>query len=454
MRRAGIVVATAAVLTVGTLAAVNGTAQATVTTPPTQPANTTGLPPGGLLTLTTAGGNVTSGTVTYSTFTGTTPTTQATQTLTANANCYLVSDQSLLAISGSTTTPPTVAPPVAGNYAGFRLGSIGVRDSATGVSCGRASASTESLKLDVAVGRPSAATQPVATSAYLDLELKSSAAITATVSLGGVPKGSFLLTSGRSNTIVPPAGTPVTRCSSMDDSGPDDHELDNCRWPISVPSWLGADDGIAFDSITLTPTVGSFSLEGGADGLVAPLPPVGFPTKGSFFELAGGVVSCDASTVSLPQDTATNTPAVSIKLLDTLANGQPCGTGAVPYTLTNGPGSITFLKNLSQQPLAQFIVNPTWVIPVPAGPATLSVTKVIFPNGGPQDLGWCPAPTFSGSTLTGITNPLAAPDMDNVTPGIQFACLGSTASIFDPSDTTKLDVTEQIYLEGDVKFTR
>ncbi len=114
--------------------------------------------------------------------------------------------------------------------------------------------------------------------------------------------------------------------------------------------------------------MGSFSLEGGADGFVAPLPPVGFPTKGSFFELAGGVVSCDASTVSLPQDTATNTPAVSIKLLNTLTNGQPCGTGAVPYTLTNGPGSITFLKNLSQQPLAQFIVNPTWVIPVPAGP--------------------------------------------------------------------------------------
>jgi hypothetical protein len=460
-RRAAIAAAAAALLAFTSLAAASSAtsaASASTTTAPAPPPAFSPLPSGGLLTLTTAPGAVSTGAVIYS-VNG----VDTVQTLTGGANCLLQTDSSLMSLTGSPPPPFTMATT---NSASFKTGSIGVADKSTGVSCFRVSTTgAESLKLDVTIGRPSGPKQPVATSAFLDVELKGSGArVQAITSLNGVPNGVFEVQTGAVTAPASVVGLPATvvaRCSSSADSGSDDHETDNCHWPISAPSWLAAvDDGIAFDSITLKPLTGSFSLEGGSDGLVQPLPPVNFPQRGSIFELADGILSCGNATISLPLD-ATK-PAVAITRLDNANPASPCAP--IPYTLTHDNSSTTFTKPLNQQTSAQFIVNTTWASPISATtsatilppPATQPVTTVTFPGLGPIPLGWCPNPIYSGTTLMGITNPqTAVPDLDNnPANGVQFACLGSSSASINPINTAQLLTVEQIYLEGDVAFNR
>jgi hypothetical protein len=382
-----------------------------------------------------------------------------TQALTATS-CALNTSPTLLNFKAFVNGNPSTV--------GLRNGSIGVKDgTSTATACGRVSTTstaTESLQIDVNVGRPAGAYKPVATSAFLDLEVKGNAKIQATTSLNGVQNGVYELQAGTSIGSAPTLMSSVSsddthvanpNCGAVIDPLDDDGYKDNCRFAISVPSWLGPDDGKVFDSITLKALQGSFSLEGGADGVVLPLPPTAFPQKGSIFELAGGVLDCSAKTDIIQGNPSTSTPSVYVAQLGTLANGSPCTQG-VPFTLTNGPSSITFLKNLSQQPLAQFVVNPTWNVPIVLGVPASTSTKVTFPTGGDQTVNPCPGPTYTAGALTGISDPLnPLKDMDGITPGIQYACYATSSQtvISDPAGDY-LQVVEQIYLEGDVKFTR
>lgn len=466
--RTGVVAASAAVLTLTALSAVNGTASATVNNPPpapVQPANTTGLPPGGLLTLetgTTTGANI----VKYFANASSATPTSTQPLINVTGNCKMdTTNQPLLAFGGS-----IAAGAFSSANVGLQNGSIGVADKLTKPNCQRVStAAGEALRLDVTVGDASA-TPPVATSAYLDLEIKGNARVQAVAYLGTTQVGVYELQSG--NTIgsaTPlPAGapsTPATVCGKpqttmIDDRNDDDGGPDNCRWPISTPSWLGADDGVAFDSLVLTPVNGSFSLEGGADGYVLPVPPAGFPIKASFFELAGGVLPCSAKTDVVPGSAGGNVPDVFIAQLSTLATGDPCSTGNVPFTLTNGTNSITFLKNLAQQPYAQFVVNPTWYVPIVAGVPVTTNTQVTFPNGGAQTVNLCPGPVFDlplpPHVLLSISDPLnPAKDMDPITGGVQYACRADRSeTVVTIAGIDYNKVVEQIYLEGDVGFNR
>lgn len=400
---------------------------------------------------------------------------ERTQSLATGANCYLSTTESLLRIDGA-------APSIDGkDRASFLTGSIGVQEknSGTGTSCYRVDSQSnpsksEALTLSIKDGvgtdlLPKGALGPlVATSAYLDVELKQSAQILATAKLGGNQVATFGLISG--TTTVPwPGGAPtggVVTCANAADSGPDSGIGDNCRWPISVPSWLaapGADydsDNIAFDTLELKALNGSFSLEGGSDGAVPPVPstlPLTYQ-RASMFELGQlsmGDLACGDTTSILANGSS---PGVTVDRLAT--NADPSQTCVkVPYSLTNGSGYSRFLKPQDQQSTAQFVITMTWTVPASNGlplPATFADYETPAP-GTQIKLGWCPDPIYSGPDLVGIGSPLTNPgvvDQDEV-PGIQFSCIGNQQSVILQGGAPGLaddtvQVTEQIYVLGDI----
>jgi hypothetical protein len=230
---------------------------------------------------------------------------------------------------------------------------------------------------------------------------------------------------------------------------------------LSAPSWSGPDDGIVFDSLNLKALNGAFSLEGGAETYGGASIPAAFPARASFFEVADGILPCGDSTVSLPANL--NQPAVTVRRLenaDPLSVCQP-----IPYTLTQGPQSVTFLKPLAQQTTAQFVLDLTWTQPInPLGTASNTATRMNYQSftGSPDiPLNWCPNPQFTGATLTGIVDPLLQADQDPSPPGlngIQFACVGTSfTSVVNPTPAPGdeyLQIVEQIYLEGDAYASR
>ncbi len=205
----------------------------------------------------------------------------AVQTLSTDTSCAM--DQgggSLLTFTG---TP--------GVGVGLNSGSIGVRESANanGTSCSAVdSSSSESLTLGL--GGSVTGQDLVGVSASLDIDLKQNAEITATTSLDGGATGTFTLQSG--NRIVPGDGDDptVTQCNNPSDSGPDAKTGNNCRWTIDA----------VFDTLTLEAEAGSFSLMGGADGVVPGLPDY-IGGSASVIELADStqVVDCGAETASV-----------------------------------------------------------------------------------------------------------------------------------------------------------
>jgi hypothetical protein len=376
-----------------------------------------------------------------------------TQVLAGNATtCQLSSSgDPLLTFTGTVTGK-------AGNLASLKSGSIGVGDRSSGSNCSRINGTNERLDLALNLGRP------VATAAYLDVVVKGNARILATAYLTGNPNpvGRFELRSGSARTqFDDPLATQTFRCVGTADD--DDHEAEDCRWPISTPTWMG-DDGINFDSLSIQALAGSVSLQGGTNGTVPPTPPgapIAFPARGSVFELADGVLGCEDTTSTIPAEGTA--PQVSVKRLQNVAGGPSCSP--ISYSLSHTANTVTFLKPLALQTNAQFVISVVWSNPVPAGPATLTATTADFQAGsGPVPLGWCADPLFSGdgsgvgpgnTTLIGITNPAAQPDFEPVLlPGVQYACIGSSSTSVVLGSPNTLQVTEQIYLEGDITFNR
>ena len=207
---------------------------------------------------------------------------------------------------------------------GFAGGAIGVREKNTssGTSCSAVDSApdiAQSQSLTLKLGTRVAPL--VAMSASLDVDLKQSARILASATLSTDPPGTlpalFELQSGANIGAPPTPGATVFTCNNPADSGPDSGANNNCRWEISAPSWTRVstnpvltpplrEDGVQFDTLTLTALAGSFSLMGGADGAVAdpafPLPTYfgedGDPdtqniSRASIFELVDGEIGCD-----------------------------------------------------------------------------------------------------------------------------------------------------------------
>ncbi|MEI6362313.1 MAG: hypothetical protein WCP95_09265 [Actinomycetes bacterium] len=410
---------------------------------------------GGMLVLTTGPGAV--GTVTYKK----TGVPDVTQSLAATS-CAMTTTPTLLGFKAFVNGIPSTV--------GLRNGSIGVKDgTSTAVACGRVSTTstnTESLQIDLNVGRPSGTVKPVATSAFLDLEVKGNARIQAVTSLNGVPNGVYELQAGTSIGSAPTAFSALSssdthvanpNCGALIDPLDDDGYRDNCRFAISTPSWLGSDDGNVFDSITLKAISGSFSLEGGADGSVVPLPPATLPQRGSIFELSESVLSC-GDTTTLPVD-GTLPGAVITRLNNSV---DPATCNAVPFTLTHTARTITFLKPVSQQQTAQFTIKATWPeLNRGDSPGDVPVTNYEFTPGlfAPRAITWCSAPIFDGAgNLTGISNLAAQPDLEPDTtvgamPGKQYTCLASSSATMAGDGSGTLTVVQQIFLAGDIRYT-
>ncbi len=264
----------------------------------------------------------------------------ATQTLSTNTSCAMSSRGSqLMLFSGSGTAYVGV---------GLNSGSIGVRDkqNANGTSCSAVDASNaESLTLALGGGTTALRGNglPVALSASLDVDLKQNAQILAVAFLGGAPVARYELVSGSTITspVAIPAGLPgadlpiaeTRQCNNPSDSGPDAGALNNCRWNLSHPSWTGAPDTTAFDTLTLYAVSGSFSLQGGSDGQVddpaAPMPGyLGDAQYASLLELADGVVGC-GGTATLRTSSAV--PTSQWKRL-----GATGSCAAYPYASSTG----------------------------------------------------------------------------------------------------------------------
>lgn len=399
----------------------------------------------------------------------------ATQRLKPATYCGVDQDvpaKRLITLSGSTGGSLSTG------LASYASGSLGVKEKKSGTSCSQVNATKE--RLQVALG-PVAATilgRPVvASSAYLDVELKQSARILATASRAGEPDVLFELQSGSTVGKPPLAGVAagrVSTCTAGADSGPDSGIGDNCRWAISVPSWSGADDGVFFDTLTLKAVTGSFSLEGGADGLVQPAPPLSTP-KASIIELVSpaytdGVLTCNASSITLPG--SGDAPEFTV---DRLGNADGSTCVEVPYDINTGPAFAQFLKPLDEQPTAQFVWNATWDLdPPPAGSTPQTAGSTALPElyldyevesspGVPVPetrLGYCPDWTGAldgdGDYVGYTTTQLAAfADQvpDAVLPGTQFACVISrTATSVDGTPGDILRVTDEVYVYGDARL--
>ncbi len=343
------------------------------------------------------------------------------------------------------------------DLASYNSGSIGVNEkkSGKGTSCYRVDSPSEAidLKLGTAAG-----TRALAASAFLDLELKQSARILATLKLTdstgtSVTQAKYELQSGASAGLSPLpgiTGDPYV-CTGSADSGPDSGTNDNCRWAISVPSWKGADDGIYFDEIVLEAVSGSFSLEGGADGSYDPAPASAVApadADASIIQVVDGGLTCGDKTQTLAADTNA-TPEVAVTRLDN-ADGSACVP--VPYSISNGPGYGQFLKPLNSQAAAQFLWDTTWTFPATSKTLVIPELSIDYEAGNdPWPLGWCPSPVYTNGVFSGLAHtPGTGDDQDGTLDGVQFACVVSRTS--KASGTDQVVSRDLVYVYGDARL--
>jgi hypothetical protein len=340
--------------------------------------------------------------------------------------------------------------------ASYQSGSIGVKEKKSGTSCYQVNApTTESLRLGLGSGVTAAlGSNAVASSAYLDLELKQSARILATVWLGEDVQGTYELQSGTTIGLTPLPGTtaaPFT-CNNPADSGPDSGINDNCRWPISVPSWTGPDDGVFFDAITLKAVNGAFSLEGGGDGTVLPQSPTTTPNA-SVLEIVEGTVGCGGQTRT--EAAAGDEPQVTVYRL---GNVGTTSCAPVPYSLSNAVKSAQFLKPLDSQTSAQFLWDLQWKFPQNTGTTALPNLKIDFEvpaPGSTTTLGWCPDPTYGPSgQFLGYSGglPASASDQEPDLVGVQYACVVSRDSRTVDGSPDVIGAHDVVYVYGDARL--
>ncbi len=365
-----------------------------------------------------------------------------------------------VSFSGSTNATAN-KPSYSASLASFSSNSIGVKEKKSGTSCYQVNTPSESLQIQLGNAVPSTlgTTGPVASSASLDVELKQDAQLLATTTLDGQNPHWFRLLSGSSTPVPLPSGVPAasvqtTTCNLSADSGSDNGTNDNCRWDISMPSWAGTDDGVVFDTITIVPLNGQFSLEGGSDGAVSPVP-LSTPNA-SIIEIVDGTLACGDSTrqISASSD---GSPQVQVHRLATNADGTACQV--VPYSLSTDPGLAQFLKPLDTQTTAQFIWDLTWTLAENSGQPTTALQdlKIDYEVGDPlRTLQWCPVSLYAADgTFKGVTKAPTDPWPAGVTDqssydGMQFACvLYREAQPKTTSSSREVFSHDRVYVVGD-----
>ena len=375
-------------------------------------------------------------------------------------------DQNERLLAFSATAPGSAVP----NAASLLAGSIGAAEKKSGASCASVESGSTNETLTLTLNQKNLKTVAgglLASSALLDLELKGTVEIIATAYRGSDKVGTFRLLGPNSSSSE--ANTFICPSTSASDSGSDSGVNDNCRWPISAPSWgSDPDDGIAFDKLVFEPISGAFSLEGGSDGLVPGGPPITspFPPRSSIVELVQpyeGKLTCYGPSVSEPgaQSGSGSEPYIKVTRIGNADVDETCEP--VAYSLANALKQATFYKPLDQQGSAQFIVEMEWTIPAnttsTANPL-LPETRINYEStltSADIPLRWCPdlvADPASGFKVVENITSKSALDQDSTLIGTQFACLISsdaTDVAGKPGDFVTLK--QVMYLYGDARFS-
>ncbi len=242
-----------------------------------------------------------------------------------------------------------------------------------GTSCGRVD-SDQSLTLSLA----GSLAGKVITEAQLDIEGKFNVAVHADLFRAGQPVGSIVLSD-----------------PNFSDNGPDAGARDNAREVIVTDVDPQTPTPEPFDTMVLSPVdrVGSFSLEGGADGTPAAEDPLLPDTLDSLFEIStyyGDQLDC--------AETITDSGSGITFTITRLDVGE-C-TVDVPYNVTfsrNGVNQDVFLakdESIVDTQEAEFLVDIVWA-PEPAE-TPVAATLITLPGGSPTEVEWCnPGPALS-----------------------------------------------------------
>ncbi len=300
---------------------------------------------------------------------------------------------------------------------GFKDDSIGVIETSNALLCNKVDfvsfSSTETLELKLGADLKFAGQPVAASSASLDIEVRSffgsKAKVQATAKLGAVTVGTFELTQGSAS------------CNVADNG--------NCKWDIA-PTGL-------FDTLQLKTVKGSFSLEGGADAGTAP----------TTFDLVGDVetvFTCEPGTTLVDGTT-------SVEYVGSVTPGQCVDFGA---TLTSGDTQVQFLKPLDVDPTAQFVLDVDWKLPGSPTPSTsLLPAFVDFEVGAPNEteLQFCPSyVVIQGNGSLGISDiNLLTEDYEPDLRGKQFACISTRSATVS---ATEVIISDTIFLIGDAKM--
>jgi uncharacterized repeat protein (TIGR01451 family) len=216
-------------------------------------------------------------------------------------------------------------------------------------------------------------------------------------------------------------------------------------WSIDSQGLNGATDGTAcptdLSSGTLTCTIGTLAaddryavhitsstsvdtvLDSPIDNTVSVTSSNGDPdpiqASASIF-VGAGVLDCNQPATDTPPD-------VSLTRGDNANPDQTCEK--IDYTLTRSGGTVTFLKDLTQQSSATFTMSIAWDPEADVYPPT-QVTQVDF-GTGLHTVQWC-----DGTSA----NP--------VLPSGELVCLTSESAVV--INDTQIQVTSNLYIEGDL----
>ena len=301
---------------------------------------------------------------------------------------------------------------------GFNPYGLGTKYSeGKGTSCGRVD-SDQSLTLSLAGSLQG----KVITAAQLDVEGKFNVVVQADLFRAGQYVDTIYLSD-----------------PDFSDNGPDAGARDNTRWEIATDFDAETSIPEPFDTMVLTPKdrVGSFSLEGGADGTPAADPllegaPAG--TLDSLFEIStyyGDQLDCDEQIT---------TSGEGITFTITRVDIGDC-TADVPYNVTfsrSGTEQTATLEKdeaIVDAQAAEFLVDIVWapepaVTPIPA-------TRITLPGGTETEVAWCnPGPSLSGS--------------------FPWCLTGQSAEIYgsQTAPSNQMQVTDHFYGYKDPAFSR
>ena len=281
-----------------------------------------------------------------------------------------------------------------------------------------------------------------ASATSLDVSAQDDSKVTATLSLHGAAVGSFFLVADEDTFTGTPAPN-TTYCKTSEAEGGDDWfgTRGSCTWNIS---------GVNFDSITLTPTQGWFSLQGGGEwGPSAASHRTTFSLV-SFYD--GTLSACDGTESATTFGSGTVTGAT----LTRLVSGTATQCNPLPYTLSGDSGTTTFHKPTLSGDTSQFAIEVDGLQPAPTNPP--APLQVDWEDAtGAHNLGYCaagsitaigPAPSYLPTVDYGVVS--AQPDQSAVKAGQQYACVYKQSSTLNPDGS--LSTADWVYFTGDVVF--